>query len=278
MGEENRLQKGEELPLLKLDEVVSRYDEKKIAQLVYQSHYYNYIKNLVNTIIISTSGKAKKEEESEQKEEDEESKGKENRIDKIKEVVVEVYGEEQADKKLLQVQEDLEKVQKTIVKNEFVEEIKSIVHLTFTKKSEGGDLDDIIDSFVRSIIKNRCIDIIQHDRLLKTFLEKAEETIKFVKPQDAPDTKKPFLDEMLERREMIKIIRRNILKLQDSDEKIVWLLGLLDWDPLDIAEAWPTETTNTEIQKIKQSAKRHLIELLLKDPQFCELSDIGGLY
>jgi hypothetical protein len=247
--------------LLNLSQLLERYDEKKIATLVKKSRDYNNIKGLVDVIKIDRL---------ETREE----------LDKIG---AEIYGTEQWEEIESDVKKTLEKARNYIEKNEFIEEIRSVIHATFIQKSFKGNLDDVIDSFIRSIIKNKAIDILKKDKLLRNFVSTSAKTFKFVMEKDDDedeviiDVVSPDLnpEEMAENNEEASIFYRNLLKLNNTDQIIVGLLTKLGFKPEEIAELWPKPITNQQIQQIKQGMIRNLKNLVKKDTQYRELRKLG---
>jgi hypothetical protein len=204
--------------------------------------------------------------------------------EELEKIGAEIYGSEQWKEISSDVKETLEKAISYIEKNEFAEEIRSVVHSTFIKKSIEGKLDDIIDSFVRAIIKNKAIDVLKKDKALQKFIKESSKKFKFVKEKDddedeititavSPD---PSPEELVDENQKITIFYRHLLKLENTDHIKVGLLTRLGFQPLEIADLWPKPITNHQIQQIKEGMESNLKKLIKKDPQYLELKRSGA--
>jgi hypothetical protein len=249
--------------ILELEVLLGRYDKKKVRRLVEQSHDYQRIKNIVNII----------------------REGNPKKTETLDQIGIEEYGKEEWEQKSPEVKEALEGSGKKIDEPEFVTEIISAIRESFIRKNTKGRLDDVIDSYVRAIIKNKAITIFRKDQLLRNFIAKASKTFPIARTKfDLEDEEKEGdliaaiidtekVEEVILKRRREQIIRRNILRLNDNDQKIVGLLTIRGLDPKDIADIWPTPITNTAIQQIKEATEISLAELLVNDPQYAELFD-----
>jgi hypothetical protein len=241
--------------LLRLEDLLARYDDDKIATLVNQSHDRYNIRRLLDIIVERDPVN----------------------IRTLEKLGSEIYGGEWGND-LQEAQHTLENADRSLKRSDFADEMKSEIWKTLNERNREGNLDDILDAYVRSIIKHEITNLTKKDKLFQKFIKEAvkrcrqvrykeegetqDSTIEIWDPNESGATEKVIADQRQQ------IIFSSILKLP-TDQQSIAFLSWIGFSSMQIADIWPEKPiTNHEIQQKKQKMLAQLRSLVAKDPKY----------